>query len=245
MHRTNFTSEILQERDKERSQSAKNKSQSLHLLYRTRPKDCLVSSGEEDDATVLPSNQLANQADQRSTSATNVVETPHGSRNLPQQGQEDEEEEDNWNFLTQFIGSPASSNRATQTDNNVDTANLEAANFRFITICFYLIHNLITIRSQYLEDTEVLDRAKAHLTALNKAEMRHPNCQYPSNRWYLKRRTHNSKRTGQKPLPNQKESNADSKEPPVKGIGQCCQNLIFTAFVLSQKVVEKTNVTTR
>ena len=127
------------ESQRDRSQSAKNKSQSLHLLYRTRPEDCLVSSSEEDDATVLPSNQLANQADQRSTSATNVVETPHGSRNLPQQGQEEDE------FLTQFIGSPASSNRATQTDNNVNTANLEAANFRFITICFYLIHNLITI----------------------------------------------------------------------------------------------------
>ena len=126
MHRIIFTSEILQERKKERkmasgsqrdsprsqrdrSESAKNRSQSLHLLYRTRLEDCLISSGEEDDATVLPSNQ-AN--DQTSTSATNVVETPHGnreiphgSRDLPQQGQEDEEEEDNWNFLTQFIGS--------------------------------------------------------------------------------------------------------------------------------------------
>ena len=85
-------------------------------------------------------------------------ETPHGSQNPPQRGrQEDEEEEDNWNFLTQFIGSPASSNRANQNrDNNVNTANLEAANFR----------------SQYLEDTEVLDRATAHLTALTKAESR-------------------------------------------------------------------------
>ena len=169
------------------SQSTKDRSQNFHLLYRTKPEDCLVgSSGEEDDA--MPSNQLlANQANptnpqRKSTPATNVVEiphgsreTPHGSQNPPQRGrQEDEEEEDNWNFLTQFIGSPASSNRANQNrDNNVNTANLEAANFRFITICFLFNSQPFNHhRSQYLEDTEVLDRATAHLTALTKAESR-------------------------------------------------------------------------
>ena len=81
---------------------------------------------------------------------------PMGSNDHPPaQIVEEEEDEGDWSFLTQYIGpSPTISRKNCHNTSTV-------------------VEDRITnFRSKYLQQTETLDRAKAHLTALKSAEAR-------------------------------------------------------------------------
>ena len=111
---------------------------SLRVVYTSRQQTDgpRLSDSSEDESAPIPSNQLAVSQTRRQRRERHPITTdmPHGSRDYPEEPQQqpEEEEEESWNFLTQFIGSPAASSSSTSNDNVVETANLEAANFRLL-----------------------------------------------------------------------------------------------------------------
>ena len=97
------------------------RSQRIRVIYRSRPENpppaaaTSTDSEEEDhDNIAIPSNQLA--VPPPAPTASPSYDRPHGSRDYPNPiaiptEETQEEEDDGWSFLTQFIGPPPSDDR--------------------------------------------------------------------------------------------------------------------------------------
>ena len=129
----------------ERTESEIPRSQRIRVIYRSRPEDppaaaAPTDSEEEDHGDIaIPSNQLA--VPPPAPTASPSRDRPHGSRDYPNPiaiaiptEETQDEEDDGWSFLTQFIGPPPSDDRRPK-DGGIATAivDQERTHFRLPT----------------------------------------------------------------------------------------------------------------
>ena len=141
--------------NEERPASQSEGSQRFKVVFRVKTTDPPVtslfeSSDEERDNSdqPIPSNQMAVESHDGTL--------PMGSNyHPPAQIVEEEEDKGDWSFFTQYIGPSPTTSRKNR-DNTSTVVEDKITNFR----------------SKYLQQTEMLDKAKAHLTALKSAEAR-------------------------------------------------------------------------
>ena len=139
----------------------------IRVVYRARhpdPPDVAtlnLNSDSEEDTPILPSNQL--ELEQPGTSGSGAVDTdrPHGISYYPppppptpkeeEEEEEEQQEEHKWSFLTQFIGAPSERRGGRDNSNSIDEETDK-------------------LKTQYLDYTETLDRARDHMASLLRAE---------------------------------------------------------------------------
>ena len=141
--------------NEEKPASQSEGSQRFKVVFKTKITDPPVtslfeSSDEERDNSdqPIPPNQMAVERYDGTL--------PMGSNDHPPaQIVEEEEDKGDWSFFTQYIGPSPTISRKNH-DNTSTIVKDKITNFR----------------SKYLQQTEMLDRAKAYLTALKSAEAR-------------------------------------------------------------------------